>query len=164
PGEHVTYVPVDFERDDLRAALTGAGFNAGAPAVFVWEGVTNYLTARAVDDTLAVIRALAAPGTRLVITYVDARALREPSPFPGATDPAAALRRFLDNFFDWVVDPAEARRRRVTVYVWAHAQHNERLRSIVTEGLAPLQDAAHALTSEQWARLLGPGVDPAAFL
>ncbi len=80
----VTYVPVDFERDDLAARLAGAGFDRTAPAGFVWEGVTNYLTSEAIDATLAVITGLAQAGGLLVVTYVDVRALADPSPFPEA--------------------------------------------------------------------------------
>jgi hypothetical protein len=47
--------------------------------------VTNYLSARAVDDTLATIRRISRnPNAALIITYVDIRALDEPSPFPEA--------------------------------------------------------------------------------
>jgi len=53
-------------------------------AVFVWEGVTNYLTRAAVAATLDTVRDLVAAGSRLVLTYVDRRALIEPSPFPEA--------------------------------------------------------------------------------
>ncbi|GAB3882263.1 hypothetical protein GCM10029964_039750 [Kibdelosporangium lantanae] len=80
--QHVTYVPVDFERDDLATELTDAGFATDKPTVFVWEGVTNYLTPEAVDSTLATVRRLA-PGT-LIVTYVDERALQPGSPFPEA--------------------------------------------------------------------------------
>lgn len=75
------YVPVDFERDDLPARLTESGFDPRKPSVFVWEGVTNYLTAEAVGTTLAAVHGL---GGDLVFTYVDVRALHEPSPFPEA--------------------------------------------------------------------------------
>jgi methyltransferase (TIGR00027 family) len=80
----VTYVPVDFERDRLDTALLAAGFDATRPAVFVWEGVTNYLTADAVDATLAVVRALAAPGSVLVFTYVHAGVIDGTVTFPEA--------------------------------------------------------------------------------
>ena len=80
----LTYVPVDFEVDDLASALRGAGFDSAVPAVFVWEGVTNYLTRAAVAATLDTVHDLAAAGSRLVLTYVDRRALVEPSPFPEA--------------------------------------------------------------------------------
>ena len=77
-------MPVDFEVDDLASALRGAGFDSAVPAVFVWEGVTNYLTRAAVAATLDTVHDLAAAGSRLVLTYVDRRALVEPSPFPEA--------------------------------------------------------------------------------
>jgi methyltransferase (TIGR00027 family) len=80
----VTYVPVDFEHDRLDTALLTAGFDTTRPAVFVWEGVTNYLTADAVDATLAVVRALAAPGSVLVFTYVHAGVIDGTVTFPEA--------------------------------------------------------------------------------
>jgi methyltransferase (TIGR00027 family) len=71
----MTFVAVDFERDDLEEKLRGAGFRDDVPAVFLWEGVTNYLTAEAVDATLRAVRAFVGPGSRLVFTYVDSAAL-----------------------------------------------------------------------------------------
>jgi methyltransferase (TIGR00027 family) len=50
---HVRLVPVDFERDDLARALRTAGYRDGTRSLFVWEGVSNYLTPAAVDQTLA---------------------------------------------------------------------------------------------------------------
>ena len=50
----------------------------------MWEGVTNYLTAGAVDTTLASIRALAAPGSVLVFTYVHAGVIDGSVEFPEA--------------------------------------------------------------------------------
>jgi methyltransferase (TIGR00027 family) len=78
----LTYVPVDFEVDDLASALRGAGFDSAVPAVFVWEGVTNYLTRAAVAATLDTVHDLAAAGSRLVLTYVDRRAPGRAQPVP----------------------------------------------------------------------------------
>jgi len=65
--------------------LIRAGLDPTAPIVFVWEGVTNYLSAHAVDDTLATIRRFSAgQDTTLIVTYIDIRALDDPSPFPEA--------------------------------------------------------------------------------
>jgi methyltransferase (TIGR00027 family) len=80
----VVYVPVDFERDRLDRSLVASGFDPARPSVFVWEGVTNYLTAEAVDTTLATIRELAAPGSTLVVTYVHAGVLDGSVEFPEA--------------------------------------------------------------------------------
>jgi methyltransferase (TIGR00027 family) len=80
----IRHVAVDFERDDLGDSLRQAGYRTAVPAIFLWEGVTNYLTAAAVDDTLAAIRALAGSTSTLVFTYVDRAALDCPGAFPEA--------------------------------------------------------------------------------
>jgi len=65
----VHLVPLDFERDDLIATLTGHGYRADARTFFIWEGVTQYLTEDAVRATLGELQG-AATGSRLVFTYV----------------------------------------------------------------------------------------------
>jgi methyltransferase (TIGR00027 family) len=65
----VRLVAVDFERDDLLTALAEHGYRTDYRAFFICEGVTQYLTERAVRRTLEGLRA-AAPGSRMVFTYV----------------------------------------------------------------------------------------------
>jgi methyltransferase (TIGR00027 family) len=69
PPASVHLVPVDFEHDELMPVLESHGYRSGQPTFFIWEGVTQYLTAESVRATLAQL-ALAAPGSRLVFTYV----------------------------------------------------------------------------------------------
>jgi methyltransferase (TIGR00027 family) len=69
----VTHVAVNFEREDWRTKLLAAGYDESQKAVFVWEGVTMYLTREAIDLTLESIRRSAA-GTRLLATYSTPRA------------------------------------------------------------------------------------------
>ncbi|MCK9893968.1 class I SAM-dependent methyltransferase [Frankia sp. AgB32] len=64
-----TYVPVDFSRDDLDAALAAAGHRRAAPTVWIWEGVVPYLTRGQVLGTLGVVGRRSAPGSRLVVHY-----------------------------------------------------------------------------------------------
>lgn len=91
--DHVTHAPIDFEHDGLHDVLTNAGIDRNSPMVFVWEGVTNYLSARAVDDTLAIIRRLPlGRDASLIATYIDIRALDDPSPFPEARRWVKAVR------------------------------------------------------------------------
>jgi methyltransferase (TIGR00027 family) len=68
---NVRFVPVDFEHDDLTAALDEARYEHQAPSMFLWEGVTNYLTNPAVDNTLHAVRNLATDHDLLIFTYVD---------------------------------------------------------------------------------------------
>ncbi len=65
----VRLVPVDFEIDDVAVALAEHGYRADDRAFFVWEGVTQYLTADGVHATFAFLQQ-AAPGSRLVFTYI----------------------------------------------------------------------------------------------
>jgi methyltransferase (TIGR00027 family) len=65
----VRLVPVDFERDDLAAELAEAGHRPEDRTFFVWEGVTQYLTAEAVHATFEYLQR-AARSSRLVFTYV----------------------------------------------------------------------------------------------
>ena len=65
----VHLVPLDFEHDDLFGALTGHGYREDARTLYIWEGVTQYLTEDAVRATLGALQAAPA-GSRLVFTYV----------------------------------------------------------------------------------------------
>ncbi len=83
-AEQVRFVPVDFEKDDLRATLADAGFDPKIPSVVVWEGVVSYLTEPAVERTFAVLAGLLAPTSRLIFTYMDKGAIDGSKAFPGA--------------------------------------------------------------------------------
>jgi len=67
PGS-LTFVPLDFERDDLRDALQQSGFRDDQPACISWMGVTMYLTADAVRRTLHAVAGWAA-GSCLCFDY-----------------------------------------------------------------------------------------------
>jgi len=63
-------VPVDFEADgDWLRPLSGAGFDAGQPAVVASTGVTMYLSKDATAATLRQIAGLAA-GTTVAMTFL----------------------------------------------------------------------------------------------
>ena len=70
PAEAATYVPCDFEHQDFVDRLGAAGFDAGAPAVVVWEGVTPYLTEEAVRATLRRMAWACDPRTTIVFDTV----------------------------------------------------------------------------------------------
>lgn len=56
----LTFVPMDFERDDLAGALRQAGLRIDQPACVSWMGVSMYLTADAVQATLGTLATWAA--------------------------------------------------------------------------------------------------------
>lgn len=69
PG-HVTYVPVDFNTQALGACLLAAGYDTRLKTLFIWQGVSMYLTEAAVDATLAFVAGHSGPGSAIVFDYV----------------------------------------------------------------------------------------------
>jgi methyltransferase (TIGR00027 family) len=76
PPPNVRFVALDFERTRVLGALSAEGFDARAPALVVWEAVSQYLERSAVDDILDFAGRLA-PRSRLVFTYVPQPALED---------------------------------------------------------------------------------------
>lgn len=102
---NVTYLAIDFNRQKLSEALAASDFDPAAPTFFIWEGVTNYLTAEAVDSTLRFVGECA-PGSRLVFTYVHQGVLDGTFTFAGSAEIKALLRR-ADEAWTFGLDPAE---------------------------------------------------------
>ncbi|HML16177.1 MAG TPA: class I SAM-dependent methyltransferase, partial [Bryobacteraceae bacterium] len=66
---NLKFIPADFNVEPIEATLARAGLAADQPALFVWEGVTQYLNPSAVDAVLRTVAARAR-GTELVFTYI----------------------------------------------------------------------------------------------
>ncbi|GAB3210830.1 SAM-dependent methyltransferase [Nocardia tengchongensis] len=68
PG-NVVPVAIDFERQDLATGLAESGYRTDAKTLFLWEGVTQYLTETAVHATLKTL-ATAPSGSHLIFSYI----------------------------------------------------------------------------------------------
>ena len=90
---HVSFVPVVFGADDPAPALAASGFTAGAPALVLWEGVTNYLDCEAVGATFGLLASILGSGSLVLFTYVDAGMLDGSAVFAGAQTTMRAVRR-----------------------------------------------------------------------
>ena len=66
---NVSFVPVDFNSQDLGEELKKAGYTLSSKTLFIWEGVTQYISKEAIDNTLKYV-AQASTGSRIVFTYV----------------------------------------------------------------------------------------------
>ena len=67
----ITWVPCDFEKDVLSERLTASGFDSTRRCVIAWIGVTMFLTPDAITATLADLATVCAPGSPLVLDYID---------------------------------------------------------------------------------------------
>ena len=65
----LTFVPIDFEWQDLADGLRAAGFRANHPANFHWLGVVTYLTRNAILTTLSFIVGI--PEAEVVFDYSE---------------------------------------------------------------------------------------------
>ncbi len=79
----VVSVTLDFDRERLSEVLSSAGFDRTRPTLVIWEGVTNYLSAEAVDTMFGWLGSLAV-GSRVAFTYVHRAVLSDPASFAGA--------------------------------------------------------------------------------
>ena len=68
--KNVTLIGMDFDQQDLGDILAAAGFQKGKRTLFIWEGVTQYITAEAVNNTLEFVSSVPGAGSAIVFTYV----------------------------------------------------------------------------------------------
>jgi methyltransferase (TIGR00027 family) len=104
--EHVKFVSVDFQRESVRNALGEAGFDGLDRSLFIWEGVSNYLTEESVRSTLAFISSLI-QGTQLIFTYVDEAVIRNPSASIGGREVQRTIAK-LEEPWTFGIRPAHA--------------------------------------------------------
>ena len=70
-SDELKFVPIDFSQDNLQTVLLKAGFSIDKPVLFVWEGVTYYLSSDIVDETLSAVRTLSAVGGSICFDYAS---------------------------------------------------------------------------------------------
>ena len=68
---HVTFVEVDFRQEEVFSKLCASGYDTGKRTLFLWEGVTLYLSEDDVRKMLRGIRAHAPSGSMLVADFYD---------------------------------------------------------------------------------------------
>lgn len=84
PLEAASYVGCDFERDDFVERLVASGFDPGAPAAVLWEGVTYYLHEPAVRATLRRVSGRLHPRSTVLFDHVGKKMATSDSIDPGS--------------------------------------------------------------------------------
>jgi methyltransferase (TIGR00027 family) len=75
---NVAYVPVNFTSENVEERLQAAGYERSRVTLFIWEGVSTYLDAAAVDATFATV-GRAGKRSSIVFDYMHRSALRRPN-------------------------------------------------------------------------------------
>jgi methyltransferase (TIGR00027 family) len=103
---YVVYVAIDFDKQSLSDALLKAGYDKTQKTLFIWEGVTMYLTKEAVDGTLKFIAEQSAPGSSVVFSYC-LQSVIDGNYSALASGPAAKLVAHLGEPFVYGIDPGK---------------------------------------------------------
>ncbi len=86
------YLQLDFNQQRLDSLLADQRIDSSLPTTFLWEGVTNYLTAEAIDQTFSFVQQFST-NSQLIFTYVDRQVLTNPGSFVGTERLFDNLRR-----------------------------------------------------------------------
>ena len=74
--EQVNFVPIDFNKDNLFSQLAEAGFDASRKTLFLWEGVSLYLSPEQVTSTLEILKQQAAASSIIVADLYAERLIK----------------------------------------------------------------------------------------
>lgn len=66
---HVIYVSVDFERESFEQKLLASGYDPSLKTLFIWEGVTYFLSEEVIDGTLSFVRSKSGNGSSIIFDY-----------------------------------------------------------------------------------------------
>lgn len=80
---NVRYYQIDFNEQSLDDLAQTRHIDLSIPTTFIWEGVTNYLSDQAVDNTFKFFSRFAS-GSHLIFTYVHQQVYDDPGSFFGA--------------------------------------------------------------------------------
>ena len=68
---NVVYAPIDFTRESLGEVLRRAGFQSDRKTYYICEGVSMYVPEEGIKETLRAIAAESAPGSTLLLEYIN---------------------------------------------------------------------------------------------
>ena len=68
--DNVVYIPIDFDREKLGERLFERGYSKKLKTLFIWEGVTAYITTGAVETILAFVVNNSASGSSIIFDYI----------------------------------------------------------------------------------------------
>jgi len=69
--KQLVFVSINFNKDNIGEVLAKAGFDRSKQALFVWEGVTYYLSAKVIDDTLSTVKMNSPAGSSICFDYAS---------------------------------------------------------------------------------------------
>lgn len=68
--DNVVYVAIDFDKEKLNERMFQSGYDHKLKTLFIWEGVTMFITAEAVDETLAFMARRSGKDSSVIFDYI----------------------------------------------------------------------------------------------
>lgn len=68
--DHVNFISIHFNREKLSEKLFKNGYDKKGKTLFIWEGVTYYITAEGVDETLKFVANNSGKGSSIIFDYL----------------------------------------------------------------------------------------------
>lgn len=96
--DNVIYVTIDFAKEKLSEKLVESGYDKNLKTLFIWEGVTMYLSAEGVDETLSFIASNSGRESRVVFDYILNSVIKGTSELKGAKIQAISVARIGEPF------------------------------------------------------------------
>jgi len=97
PG-NVTFVPMDFTKDDLKGCLLENGYDHARQTLFIMEGLTFYLPAETFDSILAFIAKYTGPLSGIVFDYLPPSVINGTSDRPEGKESWLEVKRHGEHF------------------------------------------------------------------
>jgi methyltransferase (TIGR00027 family) len=88
--DHVVYVFINFEKDNLADRLLESGYDPHVKSLFIWEAVAGYLSPGAVDEVLRFVADNPGGGNSIIFDYPDISFINEPD----QSEESATLHRY----------------------------------------------------------------------
>jgi methyltransferase (TIGR00027 family) len=79
---YVRFAEIDFKKDSLHEVLLAAGYRPAEKSLFIWEGVSMYLSENAVSETLRSISSHSVAGSEVVMDFAGRAMIEMLEKFP----------------------------------------------------------------------------------
>jgi methyltransferase (TIGR00027 family) len=70
-SDHMSFIPVDFNHDEIEDNLRQTDFDPAARSLFIWEAVSQYIKEESAYSLFSFLSHAASPDSRVIFTYID---------------------------------------------------------------------------------------------
>ncbi|MBU1013494.1 MAG: SAM-dependent methyltransferase [Bacteroidetes bacterium] len=96
--ENIVYVPINFNKDNLKQTLLSHGYLPQKRSLFIWEGVTMYITNESVKKTLSFIKDNSGYSSMIAFDYFYDSVIKGTSDSFGAKELSESARKIGEEF------------------------------------------------------------------